>query len=130
MKLATMLTLVAAASLLNASGEQPQFQKAVVAFHASTKGDPYRTPKRITLTGKQLAELERFFPGLGEGKKGFKPAGWNRRVEVRFVKAGAKPLVVQVNTYSNLWTWGRQNGDFRPLPGLGERLSALEVRAK
>ncbi len=113
-----------------ASGDKPQYKQAVVQFFSSAEGDAYVKPKQIILTGKELAELERFFPGLGDGKKGFKPAGWNRRVEVRFLKGDARPLVVQVNTYSNLWTWGRQNGDFRPLPGLKERLAALELKAK
>lgn len=129
-KLFTIIFILVLSSLIWAVGDKPKFKKAIIEFTASSDGTPYSKPLKIELTGKKLSRLVAHFPTLGEGKKGFKPAGWNRRVAIQFQREGKPTTYVLVNYNSTLWTWDVQNGDFRPAGNLKKTLAELENQAK
>lgn len=129
-KLLVTAAILVLANLVWASGDKPKFKKAIIEFTASADGTPYIKPTKIELTGKKLNQFVAHFPTLGEGKKGFKPAGWNRRIAIQFQREGKPPVWVLVNSKATLWTWDQANGDFRPAGNLAKTLAELEKQAK
>lgn len=129
-KLFTVIFMLVLSNRVWAVADKPKFKRAIIEFTASVDGTPYLKPPKIELTGKKLAQFVAHFPTLGQGKKGFKPAGWNRRVAIQFQREDKTSIYVLVNYDSTLWTWDVQNGDFRPAGNLAKTLAELETQAK
>jgi hypothetical protein len=106
------------------------FDKAVVRFYFGPDSPVMGQPSEAVVVKRDLPKLMSFFPGLKERKKGSKPAGWIAATEIRFLGKNAAPLVVRVNVYETIWTWGNGNGDFRPSDDLKAYLAELQRKAK
>lgn len=129
-KLLVTAAVLVLMNLVWARGDKPKFKRAIVEFTASADGTPYIKPTKIVLTGKKLDQFVTHFPTLGEGKKGFKPAGWDRRIAIQFQREGKPSVWVLVNSKATLWTWDQANGDFWPAGNLAKTLANLENQAK
>ena len=103
------------------------YRSAMIELHRDAKGDAFKVPLKRELRGpEELAALAVYFPEMGQGKQGDKPAGWEAAATISFVvntEGEEKKIRVAVAWDYSLWSEG--NGDWKLKKGLDNRLKAI-----
>jgi hypothetical protein len=128
MKLLCAAVLFASFAL---ASSQSIYKMQFIFFRSNDGKTIYHPAKQISISEKtEIAKLIKFLPGLGYGKGGLKPGGWDGWGTVRLMRTKGSGIQVFFPGDGAVYSVIGKQGDFPAGKGFRDYLLDIEKKAK